>query len=207
MDIYFQQFKGFYVSSPFTELNLNKPSRYPQLPEAGVINWGLNWYHTLDSTYSLKAAFNQTEFQLKSGGSWLYTPFYNHLEMDLGGVLTPGSDPGGVSVLPNLASGRFDTVGWGLGYGYMFIRNRFFTGSQLALSPGLQYQRIRRSEGGEITKLSLAGKGNLNFSLGWNFDEYVGGVKILVDSLYARVSGTELWSSLVAGQVFVGARF
>ena len=38
VDLYYQKFRSFYVSSPFRELSVNKPARYPQLPDAEVTN-------------------------------------------------------------------------------------------------------------------------------------------------------------------------
>lgn len=208
MDFYFQRFKGFYVASPLTELSGAKPDRYPQLPDARVFNMGLNWYHVLDPRrYSLKAAFDLTEFQTKSGGSWLYNPYYTHMEMFLGDKFLPGTDPNALSSIPNLAAGRFDTVGCTVGYGYSYIRDRFFAAGQAAWGPGLQMQRFQRSDGNDSEVLGLAAKLNLNIASGWNHETYVGGVKVLVDSLWAKVQDTQVSSSLVSAQFFFGGRF
>src|SRR5262249_37557971 len=76
MDVFYHRFRGFYVASPFTELSLHKPERYPQLPDARATTWGVNFYYAVKpSSYSLKAAFELDEFQLKSGGSWIFNPF------------------------------------------------------------------------------------------------------------------------------------
>lgn len=207
-DLYFQHFRGFYISGPFTELSFNKPYRYPQLPETEVTNYGANLYYALNpERYSLKAAFDQNEFQLKSGGSVIVDPFYNHLEMFLGNAFIPGSEANMISALPNLASGRFDTFGIALGYGYTYIRANFFATAQGAMGPGLQYQRIQRGDGNDSRVTSLAGKLNVNLASGWNYPTYLGGVKILVDSLSAKVVDTQVTSSLVSVQFFFGRRF
>lgn len=208
LDVYYQKFVGFYVSSPTTELSLHKPGRYPQLPDARVVNFGFNFYHAMDpGSYSLKAAYNQTEFQLKSGGSWIYGAFFNHLEMDLGSVLVPGSDPTSLSQMPNLNSGRFDTIGFGGGYGYTYVNFPWFASGQLVFAPALQWQHIQRLDGNGSTLISWAAKGNLNLSAGYNHREYVGGAKVLVDSLYSIINDTQVWSSLISGQLFFGRRF
>lgn len=207
-DLYYQRYKGFYASSPWTELSVHKPERYSQMPDAQVINYGANGYIVFDpGRYSLKAAFDQTEFQTASGGSWLVSPFYNHLEMYLGNSFIPGSDPSAFPALPNLASGRFDTLGTGVGYGYTFVRNRFFLTGQAAYGPGFQYQRVRRSDGDRSGVYSLAAKLNVNAAAGWNYPAYAGGVKLLVDSVWARVQDTQVTSSLVSVQFFFGRRF
>jgi hypothetical protein len=207
-DLYYQRFRGFYVSDPFTELSFNKPSRYPQLPKTQVLNYGMNWYYAANpERYSLKAAFDQNEFQLKSGGSWIWNPFYNHLEMFLGNEFIPGSEADGMQTLPNVASGRFDTFGMALGYGYTYVLNRFFATAQGAFGPGVQYQRIQRDDGNNSDVTSLAGKINVNLASGWNYPHHLGGIKLLVDSLSAKVVDTQVTSSMITVQFFYGQRF
>jgi hypothetical protein len=205
-DVYYQHFKGFYVSDPFTELSANKPSRYPQMPDTSVTNVGLNWYHAWNAErYSLKAAFDQNEFQLQSGGSWILNPFFNHLEMYAGSRVIPGSHSN--FTFPNLASGRFDSLGMAVGYGYTYVNKKFFATLQGTTGPGLQFQRIRRTIGDDSETTTLAAKLNTNIACGWNYTEYVGGLKVLVDSLSSRIVDTQVTSSMISIQLFYGERF
>ena len=208
VDLYFQRYRGFYVSSPFSNFDVHQPERYPQLPDALVTNYGFNWYYVFKpEAFSLKAAFDQSEFQLKSGGSWMISPFYNHFEMALGTRFIAGIGDTSILDVPNLASGRFDSAGGSLGYGYSYIAGRFFASLLTGLGPALQMQQVHLSDGNEATYYSLAVKINLNVAMGWNYKDYVGGVKLLLDSLSSRVDGTQLASNLWSGQVFLGARF
>lgn len=208
MDIYYQDFRGFYVSSPGTELSLRKAGRYPQLPDARVRNLGFNWYFAINpEKYSLRAAFSQSERQLESGGSWIWTCYYNHLSINLGANFIPGTGGGGIEGPPNLDSGHFDTAGFGAGYGYTYIRGHLFANAQLVMAPGLQYQFIENRDDNNSNRLTLAFKGNLNTALGWNLEEDVAGIKFLGDSLYSIVGDNQLWSTLFSGQIFYGRRF
>lgn len=208
IDAYYQQYRGFYVSSAGRELSTNKPTRYPQLPEATMLSFGFNWYHVFrPETYSLKAAFDFTEFQRVSGGSWILNPFYNHLEVSLGNVFVPGIGDESIQAIPNLASGRFNSLGSSIGYGYSYIWGRFFASGLAALGPGLQFQNVRRADGGDDKALNVAWKINVNASMGWNSHAQVGGLKVLFDSLSSRVVGREVASNLVSAQLFYGLRF
>jgi hypothetical protein len=207
-DVYYQRIRGFYVNSPLTELTANKPDRFPQLPDTRVLNAGFNWYYVFSpGRYSLRAAFDQNEFQLHSGGSWLINPFFTHFEISLGRRFVTGSDPDGLSQLPNVASGRFDTMGAAVGYGYTYIGGHFFVTTQAAWGPGLQFQHVRRADGDDSDMWSFAAKLNVNMAGGWNYEDYVGGMKILVDSLWAEIEDTQVSSSLVSVQLFFGQRF
>ena len=208
LDIFFHRFRGFYVSSPFTELSFNKPERYPQLPDARVTTYGINWYHVADpDRYSLRAAFDLTEFQLRSGGSWIYNPFYNHLQISVGNEFVPGIGSESLVALPNLASGRMETFGLAAGYGYTYIRGHLFATAQLVLGPAVQFQRFQRNDGNDTETMTFSAKANLNASTGWSHEDYVGGFKLLVDTLWAEVSDTQVYSSLVNVQAFFGHRF
>lgn len=208
LDTYYQAFRGFYVSSPFRELSVHKPARYPQLPDAQVKNFGFNWYYSLDPNhYSLRAAFDEGEFQLRSGGSLLFNPFYNHLEISLGSVFLPGIGDNSVQGIPNLASGKIDSLGVSAGYGYSFVFGRYFISGQGAVGPAGQIQNIRPSAGSNEENFSLALKINVNAAAGWNGKEYLLGVKFLLDSLSSRVADTEFASNLISAQAFLGKRF
>jgi hypothetical protein len=208
MDIYYSRFRGFYVASPFTELSFRKPERYPQLPNARAIVWGVNWYYVFDPEhYSLRAAFDLAEFQLKSGGSWIYNPFFNHFEISVGNEFVPGEGNDSLVALPNLASARMDTLGLTAGYGYTWIVRRLFATAQGTIGPGAQYQRIQRSDGNNTEVASFAAKLNVNMSFGWNDEDHIGGVKFLLDTLWAEVSDTQVYSNLWNIQVFAGYRF
>ena len=207
-DVYYQRFRGFYAASPFTELSVHKPERYPQVPDAQVLNYGMNWYLVWNpEDYSLKAAFDLSEFQTRSSGSWIAQPFYNHLEMLLGSGFIAGTDPNAIPHQPNLGAGRFDTLGTALGYGYTFVHGHFFTSAQGAYGPGIQFQRIKRTDADYSNVWSLAAKLNVNVAAGWNYADYVGGLKLMTDSIWAKVLDTQVSSSVVSAQLFFGRRF
>lgn len=208
MDLYYHRFRGFYVASPFTELSFNKPERYPQLPDARVLTYGVNFYFVFEpDRYSLRAAFDLTEFQTRSGGSWMYNPFFNHLQMSIGNEFVPGIGNDALIDLPNLASGRMDTAGFAFGYGYTYIFKHFFATAQGGIGPGVQFQRIQRNDGNDTEVITYAAKLNVNFSTGYNYVDYVAGFKVLLDTLWAEVSDTQVYSSLINAQFFLGHRF
>ena len=209
LDAYFHKFRGFYASSPFTELSFNKPERYPQLPDARVTVYGLNVYHATNRrAYSFQAAFDFNEIQTKSGGSVVVAPFFNHFAISLGQTFIPGSDPSGLEEMPNLASADMNTFGAGGGYGHTWVFKRGFQASaQGTIGPGLQMQRIKREDGDEFERLGVAVKLNVNVSGGYNSATRLAGAKVLVDSLWAELPGSHVYSSLVNIQLFAGLRF
>jgi hypothetical protein len=208
LDVYLQSYRGFYVASPLAEFRIHKPERNPQLPDAEITNVGLNYYQVLDPEhYSLMAAFNQMEMQLRSGGSALWTAFYNHLQMSRGQKFIKGTEPDALQEAPKLESGAFETLGLGWGYGYTWVISPIYVTVQGIAGAGAQYQNID-DEGGAIAEVTTAAlKLNGNAAVGSNYKSYTFGEKILVDTLLSDIHGTHVYSTLLNGLLFFGARF
>jgi len=208
LDVYLQNYRGFYVASPLGEFRIKKPERNPQLPDAEITNYGVNYYQVVNpERYSLMAAFSQMEIQLISGGSPLWTVFYNHLQMNRGRKFILGTEPDMIQEPPHLESGVFDTLGAGGGYGYTWVNSPLYFTVQGMLGVGAQYQQIDETSE-EIGGLTTAAvKMNANAAVGYNFKSYSFGGKILVDTLLSDVRGTQVYSTLLNGILFLGGRF
>jgi hypothetical protein len=208
LDVYLQNYRGFYVASPWAEFSLSKPERYPQLPDAEITNYGFNYYLVLDpERYSLMAAFSQMELQMISGGSVLWTAFYNHLEMNRGGRFVLGTEPDSLREAPTLKTGIFDTLGLGGGYGYTWVFSPAFLTVQGLAGAGVQHQRIDETEDdlGSLTTGAL--KLNANAAIGFTYQSYSIGGKVLVDTILSDIRGTQVYSTLLNGLLFLGGRF
>jgi hypothetical protein len=206
LDLYYQKFRGFYIASPFNELDESKPDRYPQLPDAEVEHMGFNFYYKIHpSDFSFENAFEQKAEAMSKGSSWIVVPFYRYWKMDLGGTFVPGS--GGVTtVIPKLASGRFDTFGATWGRSRTWVRDRAFFSFLWALGPAAQLQKYVDS-GNEFSKVAAAGKLNLNGSAGVRHNDYAFGTQLMLDSVYSRITGTEIYSTLLSMEFFFNRRF
>ena len=207
-DFYYQSFKGLYEDNPITELNAKKPARYPLLPDATVRNFGINSYFALNSKdYSLAAAFVQTEFQTVSGGSWLIEPFYNNVEINTGTTFVASSDPTLPQTKPDLQWAHMITYGLALGYGHAWISGKFYFSLLGGLGAGYQSIDVTRADGTTFSTNCAALKGNFNGSMGFNLQNYVIGIKGLLDSLATSVNKTTITSSFANAQFYLGARF
>jgi hypothetical protein len=206
LDLYYQHFKGFYIASPFTELESHKPDRYPQLPDASMKHLGFNLYYKMNPTeFNFDNAFEQTQTESTKGSSWIVVPFYRYWKMNLGGTYTPGSS-GGSFQMPKLASGRFDTLGgtWGRTQSWAITDNACFT-FLWGVGPAGQLQRYVDS-GHEFSKLALAGKLNLNGNLSWRHKEYSYGTQGMLDTVYSHITGTDIYSTLASIEFFFNKR-
>ncbi len=207
-DAFFQSYKGFYIASPWNELKISKPSKYPQLPDAAILHYGFNYYQLLDdSNYSLKAAYSQMEKQIRSGGSFLWTLFYDHLEMNRGDQFTPGSDESLNNRFPELRSAYLNTWGFTFGYGYTFLYKSFQVSAQITAGPGIQFQKYQDGISSSEDNTHLALKGTLNGGIGYSIKDHYFGGKFILDTVLSHVEGTDVYSSLISGSLYYGLRY
>jgi hypothetical protein len=207
-DVFYQSYRGFYVASPWTELRTDKPKRYPQIPDAEISHYGINYYQVLSpEQYSLKAAFSQMEIQTKSGGSLLYTLFYDHLQMSRGQKFEPGSEDSSNNRFPAIKSARLNTLGATLGYGYTYIYDQWQVSLQITAGPGLQLQKYEEDIIPLTENTSFALKGNLNGGLIYKWRGHYYGGRFLLDTLLSTIRNTQVYSSLVSGTLYYGWRF
>ena len=210
-DFYLQSYRGLYASNPLTEFDGQRPDRYTQFPDAKVNNYGINFYYLLDeeSNYSLKAAFNQKEIQRETGGSYFLMPFYNHLDVDTGYRLIPGSDPNSLKKTPQVRLISLETLGLVYGKGHLWVipESDWYGVIQVGMGPAVQYQRetfINREEG---SSTSLAGKFSFNGAFASNTQTSTYGAKMIWETMYSRLGSTDMYSTVVTLTLFYGQRF
>jgi len=206
-DFYYQYFRGFYLGSPLVEIKENKPNRYTLLPNAVSRNWGFNWYYNVDpSRFSLNSAFDQTQFNAEAGNSWVLIPFYRHWTVNLGDTIIKGSEADDPDTLPEFRAGIFDTLGASLAYAQMWVFKKYYVSTLTGLGPGVQFQKYELAQNNR-ERYSGALKLNFNLSLGQKRQTDALGVKFILDSIYSRVSDTDVYSSFVAAEFFYNRQF
>lgn len=204
---YYQNYRGFYISNPVSELDFHKPDRFSQLPDAESKSYGVNFYKTLDDlSYSLKAGFAQKEVQNESGGSYLLTAFYNHLELNLGNKFIPGSSTDTPQIAPSLKSVRLDTIGGGGGYGYTWVFEKFFITAQGTANVGIQNQ-IVKSNSVDDQSVAPAFKVNAQLSTGYYFENSILGIQALGDTTFSTTKEVDIYSTVLNAYLYYSYRF
>lgn len=207
VSLYYQNYRGFYISNPVSELDFHKPDRFSQLPDAESKTYGINFVKTLDDmSYSLAAGFAQKEVQNESGGSYLFTAFYNHLDLDLGKKFIPGSSDKTPQTAPSLQSVKLDTVGAGGGYGYTWVSGKIFATAQITFNIGVQNQVVK-SITIDDQSIAPAFKGNLQLSTGYYFEQSILGIQALGDTTFSTTKEVDIYSTVLNGYLYYSYRF
>jgi hypothetical protein len=160
-EIYYQTYKGFYISSP-----LKNDDAHYILPDMNTVSLGIAAYWIYNAErFSIRAAFIQNERQKKSAGSFVLRPSFLYYRVDSeNGIIPPElihdhSIPGPYRI----KSGSIYSLGLSPGYCYtlVFAKNFYITA---ALFPGVFWQTYTYQ-----TNLDHFGNDEFSFQLSGRF--------------------------------------
>jgi hypothetical protein len=207
IEVGYQKLRGFFAEN--TAEFAPGSTEYLKRPDLVLESKYANVTVTLKpDRYSLAAAFDQSERQTSSGGSWLGT--FNLVENvfeDTGQV--PLIPVGLQAYFPNEAlvtKGRFLSVTAGGGYGHLWtFGETWFAFSQILVGVGAQSGQS--SDGTQDFSASeLAGNIKLDIGAGSNGKKYVSGILISTDQTSNQTTETELGKRNILVHLFFGFR-
>jgi hypothetical protein len=226
LDLYFEDFRGFYISNyaSYPKASSTDTSKiFPQRADMKAVSAGLTFYYIQNYTrFSYKAAFGNSEEQLKSCGSLMYGGYLSTFNMNADSGLVTGKYKKYLHGYANLD--RSVTLNAGLSIGYMFtfvFKHHFY--ATLALNPGLSYlyyqshaygpkdtaRGSRDSTYSVQTAAQLGFKIHSRLAIGYNSPKWYGGIKFAGDAFYQdeNVSKSKLDYTIGSVKVFIGYRF
>ena len=172
-DLYFQRYKGFYISNP-NQLVLWEKKSYPLLENMQIIAAGASVYYFFNNKkFSYRAAFVRNEIQRKGQGSVILGAYYGvNAAFDRTGfkseVLKDSLD-----TLFNIYSFVSNSYGISFGYTYTFvIAKRFFINISLVPGIGIVQSKINTSEKLFKFKPKLATRYIARFALGYEHKNF-----------------------------------
>lgn len=203
----YQKLRGFFAENT-SDFDPGATS-YLKRPDLVLESKYLNVTATLKpDQYSLAAAFDQSERQTASGGSWLAA-----LQI----VETVFEDRGQVPLIPTglqvhfpnealVTKGRFLSLTAGGGYGHLWtFKETGFVFSQLLIGVGAQSGKS--SDGTQDFSASeSAGNIKLDLGVGSNGKKYVSGILLSIDQTSNRTTETELGKRNALVHLFFGFR-
>jgi len=173
-ELFFQQYKGFYISSPSKD-----DGTYYIRPDMKSMSLGIAAYWIYNAKrFSIRAAFIQNERQKKSAGSLIVMPsfLYYYITSDTGIIPTPLMNEYRIPQVNQVMTGKIYSVGLSPGYNYTFVFGKYFY-LTAAILPGVfwhsySYANKTGDHLGSEFSLHLNGR----FATGYNSDKwFIGG--------------------------------
>jgi hypothetical protein len=210
----FQNYKGFYIATPpfFGNPAITLTDPYFQRPDIRVRNTALS-YFTIQNweKFSMQAAFQNTKHQRKSAGSFM---FMGHMQY----LTIKGDTNVNTSLTSKIAKrenadtvvftrGRFLGVNPRVGYGHTLVyKNLYLTGVYF-LGPGLQYQSIKKTEGGVDHFYSPYLGSSFWLAFGYNGKRFFTSYQLIIDNSRNFIEGIRLQAQTNSNTMLVGYRF
>jgi hypothetical protein len=169
-ELFLQNYKGFYISSP-----LREDGTHYIIPDMEILSIGIGGYWIYNAKrFSMRAAFIQTERQKKSAGSLLVRPgfLYFRISSDMGIIPEEVMTEYGIPPASMVNLGEVYSIGLSPGYAYtfVFLKNFYLTA---AMFPGVAAQfssysnQLSHYSATEFN-FTLSGR----FALGYNSDKW-----------------------------------
>jgi hypothetical protein len=202
-DLFYQRFQGFYISNP-EKFGMREGDPETIRPDLTLTSLGINAYYQFSGDYSLIAAFNQTERQLRSGGSFLLMATVMRFTVESDGPLVPSAYDDGEYA--GFRGGWFYSLGLCPGYAYTVVFENFYLTIGGFLGGGLIYQRIDIASG-DKTGFNPMLKTNVKSALGYNGDRVFAGIIFIYDIISGGFGDLYVDQGIFNLEMFAGMRF
>jgi hypothetical protein len=204
-DLYWQKYQGFYYDDG--EFRPDDVP-YPQRSDITTRNFGFTGLYVFNDTkYSLRSAFNFSERQVKSGGSWLVSGTVNSFKLSAdSAVIGPShrDDFGPGSAFEEL---RYTTLSIAPGYAYNFIYRNFFASSALMLGPAHNWTYYKEEDKEERNDIRFNLYAGLRLGIGYSTDRFFAGVNFVTQTRAVRFEELQVRSSTSTFRMLIGYRF
>jgi len=180
LKLFFYNYKFFYLSNPKNFMNDWTSSRFPKRPDFKTYTFGIYNNFILSEKFSMNAAFDQSERQTRSAGSFMIMTgnYISHIYND--STLIPFSSKADFQELYEYKKGTYNTIIIAPGYGYSFIKGGFNFTPVLFAGTGPQLQS-NRSTTKRYFRIKLPLFISSRYALGYNGEKYFSCVSFSYD--------------------------
>ena len=211
-DVHYTRYNGFYLSNPDQVVPTLATPPYPIRSDLRSESIGGNFVFIFNHRrFSFRAAFIQTERQLKTAGSFLLQPTFNYIRFAGDSALTAvrglsyQGTPSGIGI----RSGISASVGVNFGYARTIVFDKRFFG-MLAILPGITVGTHSYTLDDNVERRTerFNVRGHFRGAIGYNGPNWFGGLASTVDLYDIRVTrDLALSYAIVRTQLFFGRRF
>jgi len=205
-DVYRQDYSSFYVADPNKLISTDE--EYAKRPDINMVNTGVNGIYIFNhEKFSLRSAYNFSERQLKSGGSFVITGTLNNLQ------LTADSSILGLRYRDFFPSGgsfnqmRYTTFSLAPGYTYSLVYRSFFLNASLAMGPAHHWVYYKPAGEPEHYDIAINTYADIRMALGYNSDRFFAGMSYVTQSRDIRFDDIRFTSNSSVFKILAGFRF
>jgi len=201
VDVFRQKYDGFYFADP------NSPEVIIKRPDVELINTGLNGIYAFNKKkFSLRSAYNYSERQLKSGGSFILAGNLNTFRLFAdSAIISNQSTP--QSTGSDLQLMRYTTLSFAGGYTYTLVYHSFFMNGALSIGPAHNWILYSAPGGKDNYDVAINTFTDIRFSVGYNGTRFFGGMSLVAQSRNIRFDDVRFANTNTYAKVLIGYRF
>ncbi|MBX2915854.1 MAG: DUF4421 family protein [Cyclobacteriaceae bacterium] len=205
-DAYSQKYTGFYIADPNRLVTTD--TDFTKRPDIEMTNTGVNGIYILNhEKFSLRSAYNFSERQLKSGGSFIVTGTLNNVRLRSDSTILGTRYRDFFPVDGAFNEMRYTTLGLAPGYSFSLVYRSFFLNTSLALGPAhhwIYYQPAGRPQRYDISINTYA---DIRLAIGYNSDRLFAGMSYITQSRDIRFDDIRFTSNSSVFKILAGYRF
>jgi hypothetical protein len=205
-DIYYQDYKGYYLSNPEDVYGSWRSEVYPHRPDIDLFNFSANVYYVFNNEkFSYRATHVHDEQQNRSAGSFILTGAFAYSELFADSSLVP-------PVLqprygPGFSQGAFYGLSLVPGYAHTFVVKKFYFNLSGSAGFGLQRSRYHLSDEPTRRGLSPFAKFIGRSALGYNGDRFFTGLTFYIDTQTVKLGQLMYGTNITSASLLFGYRF
>ncbi len=205
LDLFTQNYNGFYLTDTNKPVPANLP--YPQRPDISVWNTGMNGIYLFNKDkYSIRAAYNFSERQLKSGGSFLLSGTLNTFSLRADSAVYGRSYEPIFGTKADFSELDYTTISVAPGYAHTLVVKNFFINGSLSLGPANHWVYYQ-SAGVSKHDITLNSFVDLRLAVGYNSDHFFGGVSFVAQARNIKFEQIQFTNTNTIFKMVVGYRF
>ncbi|MFI5206181.1 MAG: DUF4421 family protein, partial [Candidatus Paceibacterales bacterium] len=205
LDLFTQHYGGFYLTDS------NKPvpggTPYPDRPDISVWNTGMNGIYIFNKNkYSLRAAYNFSERQLRSGGSFILSGTINTFSLRADSAVYGNKYASAFGTTGDFVKLDYTTLSVAPGYAHTLVVNNFFINGSVSIGPANHWLHYESSTM-ERTEVTLNSFADLRLALGYNSDRFFTGVSFIAQVRNIKFEQLEFTHTNTTFKMVIGYRF
>ncbi len=205
-DINFQWFIGFSVAN--FPSNVSDSLKNFVRPNLDLVNYGINFYYSINNNLSLQSIYSYKERQLKSAGSLIVGLYQNYTELSYSSTIFPEEFASEYQAAQLENTGDFYTIIPTIGYQYHLVKKNLHISPFASFGFGGQHQNYSSNEKGDFNGFRRVTTMNFNLPIGYNGDDiYYGVIGKYRQTISAIQHSANMNYSLFSLNFFIGIRF
>ncbi len=207
IDGYLQYYKGYYLENPEDFISWTAEA-FPLRPDLESLAIGLSgYYFTNHKKFSYKAAYNRTQVQKKSAGSWIMGAYAN---INIAGVpreIIPVEFSDTLKPYYNVEGYKTGSVGFSGGYTYTFVLKRFFINGTLVPGLGVRNGEYWSDGINNRQQTTVTASATLRIAIGYEGKNMYAGISMVSSVDSYNYESIEIASSSGNARIYIGKRF